>query len=258
MFFVEKKNKNSRNSVLQLMKSERINGKPRQIIVLSLGADYPIPKELRKKVAKAVTDRLKGQTDLFTSSEIERYAEDIVRRLQQKQNNKYGEILNRYDEIHEVYVNRVRHSEDRLAGPVIIGDAIWERLKFDTILENVGFKEKERKIAEISILNRLISKNHEYAIPTWIKTYSVSDIIYSKAEELGKDIFYRISDKLLSKQKKIEELLYRNVKSLFSLETSIILYDLTNTYFEGSSLLNPNSVKPKPKRTEINKIIVIR
>ncbi len=259
MFFVEKKNKNSKNSVLQLMKSQRVNGKPKQIIVLSLGADYPIPKKLRKAVAKSITNKLRGEVSLFADPEVEKYSEAIIRRIQQKGDRQYTEKINKQEDIREVFIDQVYHKEDRIAGPVLIGDSMWKRLKMDEILTEVGFRQKDTKIAEISILNRLISHEHEYALPIWTKIYSVGDIVYNKAEDLGKDIFYRISDKLLSKQSKIEELLYRNVKNIFGLDSSILLYDLTNTYFEGTGKLNPKAKfngNQKEKRTDCRQIVI--
>ncbi|RLD58965.1 MAG: hypothetical protein DRJ01_11905 [Bacteroidetes bacterium] len=65
MFFVEKKNKNSRNSVLQLIESKRIRGESRQRIVISLGSDFPIPKLMHKEVARVITAKLQGQQYLF-------------------------------------------------------------------------------------------------------------------------------------------------------------------------------------------------
>ncbi len=165
MFFVEKKNKNSKNSVLQLMKSQRVNGKPKQIIVLSLGADYLIPKKLRKAVAKSITNKLRGEVSLFADHEVEKYSEAIIRRIQQKGDRQYTEKINKQEDIREVFIDQVYHKEDRIAGPVLIGDSMWKRLKMDEILTEVGFRQKDTKIAEISILNRLISHEHEYALP---------------------------------------------------------------------------------------------
>jgi hypothetical protein len=49
---------------------------------------------------------------------------------------------------------------------------------------------------------------------------------------------YTVSDLLNKAKAKIEAALYQNEKSLFNLNGTILLYDLTNTYFEGRSLSN--------------------
>jgi transposase len=259
MFFVDKINKNSKNSVLQLIKSERINGQSRQVIVLSLGADYTIPVEIRKEVAKAVTEKLKGLACLFASPEIEKYADDIVRKIQQKGDSVFISKVNEQEDMQEVLIDKVTHEADRLAGPLLVGDAFWRRLDFDSILAEVGFGERDRKIAELSILNRLISQDSEYLIPVWTKLQAASDIVYAQAEEVGKDCYYRISDKLLGHQSKIEKLVYEKISTVFGLSSSIYLFDLTNTYFEGSCQLNPNAEyggHQKEKRNDCLQIVI--
>jgi len=44
---------------------------------------------------------------------------------------------------------------------------------------------------------------------------------------------YTISDKLLKHQPALEAFLAAQEQSLFDLNRSIVLYDLTNAYFEG-------------------------
>ena len=50
---------------------------------------------------------------------------------------------------------------------------------------------------------------------------------------------YRASDALVGHQKRIEEHLFNQVTELFGLETTVTLYDLTNTYFEGEAAGQP-------------------
>jgi len=259
MFFVNKKNKNSQNSVLQLIESRRINGKPKQEIVVSLGADFKIPKRLRKEVARVVTEKLKDQKILFVSKQVEAIADKIIRRIQEKGNSSHLKRRDENEDIQEVYIDQINHTYDRIVGPLVIGDSAWKSVDLGSILEDCGFNDKQTKIAEISILNRLISQDCESAIPSWTKVFAVSDLIYPQAEDLPKDAYYRISDKLLDKKTKIEDMLYENVRGLFNLDSSIILYDLTNTYFEGQcnqihkAKFNKNQ---KEKRTDCPQIVI--
>lgn len=55
---------------------------------------------------------------------------------------------------------------------------------------------------------------------------------------LPQDRVYKASDMLLSNKRAIEEHLCVKEQSLFALEEKIILYDLTNTFFEGSGRYN--------------------
>ena len=49
---------------------------------------------------------------------------------------------------------------------------------------------------------------------------------------------YQISDQLLKHKEVIEAHLYSEERNLFGFEETITLYDLTNTYFEGSCKSN--------------------
>ena len=71
----------------------------------------------------------------------------------------------------------------------------------------------------------------------------------------------RISDKLWKNNDFIEDQLYTNAKSLFNLNNTVYLYDLTNTYFEGkyekSKKICYNS-NQKEKRNDCKQIVVAK
>ncbi|MFT5085434.1 MAG: hypothetical protein ACI9Y1_003495 [Lentisphaeria bacterium] len=52
---------------------------------------------------------------------------------------------------------------------------------------------------------------------------------------LSLDRLYQVAEKLLKNKKAIEAHLSEQESLLFNLERHIILYDLTNTYFEGQA-----------------------
>ncbi len=63
---------------------------------------------------------------------------------------------------------------------------------------------------------------------------------------------YTISDRLLKHQAALETFLAVQEQTLFDLNRSIVLYDLTNTYFEGQCALNPKAQfgRSKEKRND--------
>jgi len=63
---------------------------------------------------------------------------------------------------------------------------------------------------------------------------------------------YQVSDQLLKKKAAIEEHLYERQRSLFDLQETITLYDLTNTYHEGQCKANGLAAlgHSKEKRTD--------
>jgi transposase len=63
---------------------------------------------------------------------------------------------------------------------------------------------------------------------------------------------YRVADLLVQHRAAIEQALFGRVQNLFSLPATVTLYDLTNTYFEGSVAGNPPAARGhcKQKRTD--------
>jgi transposase len=114
------------------------------------------------------------------------------------------------------------------------------------------------KTAGLSVLNRLIAQDSENAMPSWLQTVAVEELLEVNVDQFGEDRFSRISDKLLKHQEQIETLLSQREHDLFNLSSSIFLYDLTNTYFEGSGGGNPKAEyngNQKEKRTECPQVV---
>ena len=267
MFFREAISKNSKSPVLQLVENIRTDNGPRQRLIVSLGTYFKIPKEKRMEVARIVKERLAGQQSLFEyDSQSFAYADKIVKKIQtegkwnaaREQVSKFAEIAKDKNTA-EIFVDGVQHGYDRELGPLLIGHCFWKRLNFQNILADCKFNETQIKTAEISILNRLIAQDSEHSLVSWLQTVAVEEIIDIDVSHIAHDRFYRISDKLLKNQEYIEESLYQNAKSVFSLEDSIFLYDLTNSYFEGVCAKNPKAqynANQKEKRTDCPQVVV--
>ena len=272
MFFRETCSKNSKSPVFQLVENIRTDKGPRQRLVVSLGTNFKIHKKDRKPVAKMVQNCLRGQqTSLFGDDPIHvAYTDKIIKKIQtegkweskREQVQAFKRGLVKKDNAHltaEVFINDVTHGFSRELGPVLIGHTYWERLNFPGILQECGLNPRQIKTAEISVLNRLIVQDSENAILSWIPTVALEEILGIDLTQIGDDRFYRISDALLKHHSTIEEGLYQNEKELFSLEDSIFLYDLTNTYFEGMCAGIPKaefSSDQKEKRTDCRQIVV--
>lgn len=266
MFFINKKSKNSKRAVLQLVESVRTEKGSRRKLIVSLGTYFKIPNVLKKRVARSVQDRLLGQMPLFNDLEIDGYVDKIVKKIQTEGKwESCREQVKRLKEntaereTAEIFVDDVQHGYDRELGNVLIGHHFWQKLDFPEILSDCGFTKNQIATAEISILNRLIVQDSEHAIPSWIQTVAVEEILGVSASQFGDDRFYRISDKLLKKQEPIETSLYNREKEIFNLKNSIFFYDLTNTYFEGICAKNPQAEyggNQKEKRDDCPQIVV--
>lgn len=267
MYFREKHTNTSQKPVVQLVESYRIGAKVKQRLIVSLGTEPDMPKSLWKTIAKSVEDKLYGIQVLWEDAKISMYSEAIVRKIQNEGkwiplrnvNAENASPDNNGMKTAEVYIDNVDHGISRTLGPCLIGHTFWQRLGFDKILYKCKFSPIEIQTSEISILNRLISGDNEVTIPAWVHQTAIGDLIGLGVENFGKDRFYRISDKLLWHKNYIEKHLYQNEYSMFGSDTSLVLYDLTNSYFEGSCKLNPKAEyngNQKEKRTDCPQIVV--
>ncbi len=256
MFFKQTYSRNSKAPVLQLVENIRTAKGPRQRVVVSLGTYFKIAKSIRSDVARIVKERLLGQLPLFVQEpNLIAYADKIVKKIQTegKWNSARERVCKFIEETQnnrtaEVFIDEVCHGYSRQLGTVLIGHHFWQRLNFANILKGCGFNERQIKTAEISVLNRLIAQDSEYSIISWLQTVALDELLGIDTSSVGDDRFYRISDKLLKNQAAIEERLYQRQKDLFSLEDSVFLYDLTNTYFEGVCAGNPKAQYSKNQK----------
>jgi transposase len=133
---------------------------------------------------------------------------------------------------------QVSTEQHREAGPVHVGYRFWQRLGLDDILRALGIPAATRQLACAMVLNRLIGPASEHAMPDWIRRTALADILGADFDALQEDPLYRVLDKLHPHRAAIEAALVDRERSLFNLDRTIYLYDLTSTYFEGQAAAN--------------------
>jgi len=239
--------------VLQLLRSYRnADNKPRNEVIISLG-NLPIPKEAFKAVTQVLQDLIDGTQSLIAPDpQIKAWAEYIYDALRES-----GRIEKLFDaslfaEATEVIPDTIEHEDARSLGPELVAWQMWKQLGFDEILSRLGLSPTQIRDAAISVINRLSDPVSEHALPRWLETSSLGDLWKENLDGLGDDRFYRVSDALLRIKDQLEEQLAAKEQSIFNLERSIYLYDMTNTYFEGSMLGNEDAKRgaSKEKRTD--------
>ncbi len=257
MFLREKKTKTT--PVLQLVESYRDSrGKVRQRIVTSLGG-CAVPDEFRKAVALEVTHRMAGYERLLPDDPVvAHWTGKIVDKLADEgklpqctcREVTPGQKVSTPEAVH---VDSIEHEEGTELGPYLVLLKAWESLQVDEVLRDSSFSLPQCQTAKISVFNRLMESCSENELIPWVQTTALSELLGVKTATWGEDRFYRISDRLLRVRRTLETHLREREQSLFRLERTILLYDLTNSYFEGSAKRVPQarrSVNSKEKRTD--------
>ena len=101
--------------------------------------------------------------------------------------------------------------------------------------------ERARVITCAMTLNRLVHPSSELAMPDWIRSTALEDILGVPFEDLAEDALYRNLDRLHTCRVEIETALAERERNLFGLDQTVFLYNLTSTYFEGRALANPKA-----------------
>ncbi|NLD91121.1 MAG: transposase [Fibrobacter sp.] len=116
------------------------------------------------------------------------------------------------------------------------------------ILGSCGIVESRIQAVCISIINRLVDPVAENSLLDWYRSTALADIMKEKLCGVGSDRFYRANDSLLKHQETIETLVRKKTKQLHNPDRTILLYNLTNTHFEGIGDANPKAQRGKKKQ----------
>jgi transposase len=219
---------------------------PRQRAVCWLGDLSPRPREEWLKLARKIEDALIGQSDLLDADDGE--VADIVRQARARRARRRDpDVTNDRRPARspgsgggliKVDPTRVATERHREAGPVHVGHQFWRRLGLDDILRDCKLSEAVRKLACVMTLNRLIAPCSEHAMPDWVRRTALADILGVDFDALEEDPLYLVLDKLHPHRAAIEAALVARERSLFNLDATVYLYDLTSTYFEGQCVRN--------------------
>lgn len=242
---------------------------PRQKVVCSLGDLSPRPKEQWLALARKLETALTGQSDLFTDDPTDPEFEALAAKARAGRRSaaKHQPALAASTPAGEpaapaeklaICPDRVRVEECREAGPVHVGYQFWQRLGVDDILAQVGLSERARLITCAMTLNRLIHPASELAMPGWIRSTALADLLHTDFQDLAEDALYRNLDRLHPHRVEIEAALAEREKDLFALDQTVFLYDLTSTYFEGQALANPKAKRgySRDSRPDCKQVVV--
>jgi hypothetical protein len=153
---------------------------------------------------------------------------DVLVDKPEKKPSKNGKDLQTID------VNSIRNKDVREIGSEWLSYQAMNQLQIAGFLERRGWDEDDIKLAHSHIISRAVYPASELETSRWIKeNSSVCELTRYDIEKITKDRLYRISKKLYAEKEALEQHLSVRTNELFDIEDKIILYDLTNTYFEG-------------------------
>ena len=216
---------------------------PRQKVICSLGDLSPRPPEQWLALARKLQDALTGQLSLPGMADEDPELQQLrhVLPVQTAPPVDVDTTSSSPGDLVSVHIDRVTYETPRPAGHIHVGLEFWKRLGLDDILKSLGFSPWLVSLTCAMTLNRLIHPAAEYAMPDWIRSTAMADILGVDFSRLPDDPLYRNLDRLHPHRAAIESALAEREQSLFNLGNTILLYDLTSTYFEGKAALIPKA-----------------
>ena len=154
---------------------------------------------------------------------------------------------------HRIDIHRVDAIEARSIGLETLALHAADQLQLTQKLTALGFNGVDRAAALGSIIGRMVSPGSELHTHEWLQSCSaLGDLLDHDFGSTSLSRLYRVSDQLLKHQAALESFLADQEQSLFDLNRRLVLYDLTNTYFEGQCGGNPKAQfgRSKEKRSD--------
>lgn len=247
-------------SLYQLCESYRLDGRVRQHVIIGLGKleELQTDKQIIQ-LGKRIEEMLEGKTQTLFQNEDQE--------VERKARHFYNEILKkqRYDAKGDkpdwqiVDVDSVKNKDAREVGAEWLCKQAFDQLKIESFLQASGWDEQKIAMATTHIISRAVYPASELKTVSFIKENSaICELTAYDKDRLTKDKLYEISKELYGFKDRMESYLSRKTNELFDLDDKIILYDLTNTYFEGR-MLNSKIAKygrSKEKRKDAKLVVL--
>ena len=246
----------------RLCESYRSDNTVRHLTILHLGSLEELPEIDQKKALATRIDELvkqshTGKQNLFQPPDqlIELLAQKFFAAIKEKQ---------RLDitvgkDYHRVDTDTVKNKNIKEIGSEWLCMQALEQLDITSFLTLKGWPPEHIQLALTHIVSRATYPASELRTSQWIKENSaVCELTGYPTEKITKDKLYDISKCLYKVKEDLEKHLSKCTNELFDLTDKIILYDLTNTYFEGSMRSSKKAKfgKSKEKRSDARLIVL--
>lgn len=243
MFFKSSMRKNPQtgefSGYYRLVESYRdLNDVIRHRTILTVGFLDELSVVQLNLIQKGLTQRIEGldnklfadENDEVIAACIDRFYEQMIKekRIDRPSVNKKSKDWQTID------LNTLKNKDVREVGAEWMCYQAIKQLRIGEFLTGKGWSTEKVSLAFTHLISRTVYPASEYKSSRWIKeNSSVCEITGYDVKKITKDCLYSISHALYAEKESLEQYLSKKTNELFDLQDKIILYDLTNTYFEG-------------------------
>ncbi|MDQ6724889.1 MAG: IS1634 family transposase [Actinomycetota bacterium] len=202
--------------------------------ILNIGfIDDDYSPEQLNQTARILTDRYEQKQSLFepTDTAVIELTETLWQRIIRE---KRLDLTLHSPASRRIDADTIRHSNVREIGSEWICHQTLEELGISKVLSAAGFSEEQIQLAATQIVSRAVYPASELKTASWIKENSaISELTGYHYGNITKDKLYESALRLYTVKDQLEQHLSHKTNELFDISDNIVLYDLTNTYFEG-------------------------
>jgi transposase len=204
----------------------------RTILNIGFIEDDYTPEQLNQ-TARLLTARYEQKQPLFESSD--KAVIDLAATLWQRIIlEKRLDLTLHSPTSRHIDAESLRHSNVREIGAEWICHQTLEQLGISEVLSQAGFTPEQIQTATTQIISRAVYPASELKTASWIRENSaVCELTGQDCTTITKDKLYESALRLYTVKDPLEQHLSHKTNELFDIQDKIVLYDLTNTYFEG-------------------------
>ena len=247
MFIREVKKQRSKTSKVfyqyNLVQAARVDGKVKQRIILYLGSDPLLrDKNNRKTVLEVLKSMIFKRADLL--------ADKVPKNLFALAQSHYDKYLIKYGdqstpkvsvppnptkaEFHNIDIKGLEVSDVKSYGAEHLCQQVIDKLELRACLTALGLKKEQADKALIAICARAIFSSSEHKTAQILEMNSELKNCFHYNNPITHKQLYNISDKLYSHKEHIDSFLYNRISSMFGIEDKLVIFDISNSYFETS------------------------
>ena len=225
-----------RYTVYKLCESYRRDGGVYHRIIIGFGRLEELETvEQKKLLGSRVEEMIKNGGNTLPIGSIDESVEKLARiyytaiKQQKRYDIKHGKA-----DWETVNMSTLKNKDAREIGAEWLCKQAYDQLGISKFLRQQNWDEEKIALAATHIISRAAFPASELKTVSYIKENSaICELTGFDKQKITKDLLYGISHKLYSVKPQLEKHLSKRTNELFDLEDKIILYDLTNTYFEG-------------------------
>lgn len=259
----------------RLVRTERVGGRVKQVTLLNLGRHFDLERSLWPEFCARLSELIAPQgllEPIASTSAVEASAQ------------RYAAQLRPRDQPAPSVAARTPLAQRPISTPSVMAESVdavspWQNVDTDSLecldlrtvgvealalhaLDGLGLVDhlRARGLDRVSlaaavgqIVARMAHPASERATHRWLQQDSALGELYGyDYQKMSLQRLYRVADRLLPLQDKLESALYSRLDASLGLNSQIALYDLTNTYFEGLAGSNPSACRghSKEKRSD--------